>query len=356
MKLPIIINEAGKIYIEAVPQLAWGKGKECTFIGALESALAVTTTPHTYENLMGWSSLAFRTRWYHGDTGRRWCPSSPVGESPEELNLLRQSIGWEFPVECNQEGAGRTPADFATTIAQEIRNGRPILAYGPQLNVAVIFGFEDDGRTLLMRDYMTDDALTRLPIEKLGSFLCFLGQQHGHLDPRASLFAALGRGVDNWHRSHAATAAGRYWYGRAAFLKWREDLQHADRLDSESRKLLFFVNWWVLDSLADARAAADRFIRRNAEYCLGRQHRHLLAAANLLTEESRLLRRVVTEKQCFLGPWSGKGVEHWTAAVREREITLIGRILALETETFGELENLLDAAVTPLAAMETSPV
>jgi hypothetical protein len=40
MKLPIIINEAGKIYIEAVPQLGWGKGKECTFIGALEAALA----------------------------------------------------------------------------------------------------------------------------------------------------------------------------------------------------------------------------------------------------------------------------------------------------------------------------
>ncbi len=355
MKLPIIINEAGKIYVEAVPQLAWGKGKECTFIGALEAALAVTATPHSYENLMGWSALAFRLRWYHGDTGRRWCPSSPVGESDEELALLRQAIGWELPVECGLEGGG-TPVDFATTIAQEIRNGRPMLAYEPQLNVAVIFGFEDDGRTLLLRDYMTDDRAARLPIEKLGAFLCFLGQQHAPLDPHTALFAALERGVANWHRSHVPTAAGRYWYGRAALLKWREDLQHADRVDPEARKLLFFVNWWVLDSLADARAAADRFLRRHSGSCGGRQLRHLLPAAGLFAEEARLLRHTLAEKQCFLGPWTGRSPEQWSHTMREREIALLNHILAMETEAFGELENLLDAAVAPPAALATSPV
>ncbi len=344
MKLPIIINEAGKIYIEAVPQLAWGRGKECTLIGALEAALAVTATPHTYENLMGWSGLAFRTRWYRGDTGRHWCPSSPVGECPEELDLLRKATGWELPTECHLEGEGRTPADYASTIAQEIRAGRPMLAYEPQLNVTTIFGFEDEGRTLLLRDYMTDEPMLRLPIEKLGPFLCFLGQRHDGLPAREAMLAGLLHGVDNWHRSHAPAAAGRYWYGRAALLKWREDLMHAEIHDSDSRKLLFFVNWWNFDTLADARASAERFLRRNSEFFLGRQHRHLLLAADLFADEARYLRRIASERQSFLGPWTGKGLENWTPGVRQREIDALRHVLELETEAFGELENMIDAA------------
>lgn len=356
MKLPIIINEAGKIYIEAVPQLAWGKGKECTFVGALEAALAVTPTPYTYENLMGWSALAFRTRWYRGDTGRRWCPSGPVGECAEELELLRRATGCELPAIESLSGEDRAPADYASTIAQEIRLGRPLLAYEPQLNVATIFGFEDEGRVLLVRDYMSDEPLTRLPIEKVGPFLCFLGTRTEALPSREAMMAGLERGVANWHRSHAPSASGRYWYGRAALLKWREDLLHLATLEAEPRRLLFFVNWWSFDALADARAAAGRFLRRNSEYFLGRQHRHLLLAADIFTEESRILRRTLAEKQAFLGPWTGRGVEHWTPGVRDREVSVLNHVLALETEAFGELENMLDAVAAPSVAMETSPV
>lgn len=347
MKLPIIINEAGKIYIEAVPQLAWGKGKECTFIGALEAALAVTATPHTYENLMGWSGLAFRVRWHHGDTGRRWCPSSPVGECPEEIAMLRQAIGWELPFESRIEDPQRSMADYASTIAHEIRTGRPMLAYEPQLNVAVIYGFEEEGRIVLLRDYMNDESQLRLPIDKLGPFLCFLGGRKQALHPREALLAGIQLGVDNWHRSHAPSNGGRYWYGRAALLKWREDLQHNESFDTEQRRLLFFVNWWAFDSLADSRAAADRFLRRNAEYFLGSQHRHLLQAASLYGDEARLLRNIVIEKQAFLGPWTGKGFEHWTPATRLREMAALNQVLALETDAIGEMENTLDAAVLP---------
>ena len=356
MKLPIIINEAGKLYIEAIPQLAWGRGKECTFIGSLEAALAVTATPHTYENLMCWSALAFRTRWYRGSTGRRWCPSSPVGETAEELALLRQAIGWDLDIALGLDRRDRHPAEFAEAIAAEIRAGRPLLAYKPQLNIGVIFGFEDEGRTLLMRDYMTDEPMQRLPIDKLGPFLCFLGSQHAPIGLRDAILVALDRAVENWHRSHATAAAGRYWYGRAALHKWHEDILQAEPLDTDTRKLLFFVNWWNFDSLADARAAAERFLRRNAGFFLGRPHRHLLLAADLFAEEARILRRTLSEKQSFLGPWTGKGFDQWTAVVRTRECETLAHVLSLETEAFGELENLLDATAAPLAALETVPV
>jgi hypothetical protein len=354
MKLPIIINEAGKIYIEAVPQLAWGKGKECTFIGALEAALSVSATPHTYENMMGWSGLAFRVRWYHGDTGRRWCPSSPVGESPEEVDLLRKAIGWELPIESWIDEPHPAMADYAATIAQEIRAGRPVLTYEPQLNVAAVFGFENEGRILLLRDYMSDEPQSRIPIDKIGPFLCFLGNHTEALHPHEAFVRGINQGVENWHRSHAPTKAGRYWLGRAALLKWREDLQNSDSMDTELRKLLFFVSWWAFDSLADSRTAADRFLRRNAEYFHGSQHSHLLQAAELYNEEARMLRSTLADKQAFLGPWTGKAFEHWSPATRLREIGVLNQVLALETEAVGQLENMLDAAAAPLSSASGS--
>lgn len=351
MKLPIIVNEAGKLYIEAVPQLAWGRGKECTFAGALEAALAITAVPFPYDHLMGWSALAFRSRWYRGDSGRLWCASSPVGETPEELALLRQATGWELPVSQSAE-------DAAAVVAHEIRAGRPLLAYTPQLNVGVVFGFEEDGRILLLRDYASDEPSTRLPIGQRGPFLGLLGMHHERLDTTEALFTALERAVANWHRSHQAAAEGRFWYGRAALLKWRDDLGAASQLEPEARRLLFFVNWWVFDSLVDARAAAERFLRRHVGLLQGRQQRHLLQAAALFASEARFLRQVVAEKQAFFGPWTGRTIERWTPEVRERERATLGRILELETEAFGELENLLSvpAPAGGVAELAASPV
>jgi len=352
MKLPIIINEAGKIYIEAVPQLAWGKGKECTFIGALESALAVTPTPNSYENLMGWSALAFRSRWYHGDTGRRWCPSSPVGEFPEELAALRRATGLELPMASRLEQPNATMEDFAIRIAMEIRAGRPLLAYEPQLNMGVIFGFEDEGLILLMRDYMTDDPVLRLPIEKLGPFICFLGRREAPLSPQAALLEGVRLGVENWHRGSTPAELGRYWLGRAALVKWRDDLHRTVELPPMSLKLLFFVNWWTFDGLADARSAAERFLRNNEAHLAGSARRHLLAAAALFAEEAQLFRHTLKDKQAFLGPWSNQGMEQWTDATRERETAILNRALAVEADAMGELENLLDAAEVPVPLPE----
>ena len=96
-------RENGKVWIENVPALAWGKGKECTFAGALEATTAVTAHPEKYSDLMGWSALAFRVRWYHGTNGQpRWCMSSPVGEMPEE---------YDAPPPGHRLGTGRRSPD-----------------------------------------------------------------------------------------------------------------------------------------------------------------------------------------------------------------------------------------------------
>jgi len=80
-------RDGAKVWIDDVPELGWGKGRGCTYAGALSAALAVTAHPVPYDDIMGLSGLAFRVRWWISATepGKRlWCPSTPVGEFPEE--------------------------------------------------------------------------------------------------------------------------------------------------------------------------------------------------------------------------------------------------------------------------------
>jgi hypothetical protein len=222
--------------------------------------------------------------------------------------------------------------------------------------MGVIFGFEEEGAVVLMRDYMSDEPVLRLPIARLGPFICFLGRRESPLTPPSALLTGIQIGVENWQRGSVAGDRGRYWHGRAALLKWREDLLRVDELDATARKLLFFVNWWVFGGLADARAAAHRFLRRNSRHLFGRGLHHLEEAATLFADEARLLRSTLTDKQAFLGPWSNRDYEDWTAATRQQEAAILQRILAMDSDAMGELENVLAAAEFPLRPAEAVAV
>ena len=161
-------RDGGRVWIEGVPTLGWGRDKECTFAGALEAALAATKQPRKYSDLMGLSSLAFRVRWYQGKGGRDWCPSCAVGEQPgEEVDAVGQGIGWQFHCEGRLGQAEPHMEQFTPEIAASINAGLPVLAYEPRLNLDVVYGYEDGGKLLLLRDYFQGETPLRLPAEAL---------------------------------------------------------------------------------------------------------------------------------------------------------------------------------------------
>ncbi|HEY0947176.1 MAG TPA: hypothetical protein VGD81_17975 [Opitutaceae bacterium] len=327
--------------------------KECTFIGALEAALAVDGTPYDYNTLMGWSALAFRVRWYRGESGARWCPSSAVGEFADELSALRRATGYTLTAELRTDHPEPHMEQFVSRILEELSAGRPVLAYEPtKLDVGVIFGVEGDGRTVLMHDYTSGERVLRLPTGRLGPFICFLGPRGEALSAREALIEGIRLGVDQWHCGSMRALRGRYWHGRSALLTWRDDILHAGTRAPEERKLLFFVNWWVFDSLVDARCAAEKFLNRSEGLLYGSARRHHIAAAEVYEEEVALLRRTKAEQHLFLGPWTGQGIEHWTDRIREGEAAFIARFLELEARAIGELENLLMASDIPVRRAE----
>jgi RNA polymerase sigma factor (sigma-70 family) len=329
-----------------IPPLKWGTHKECTFAGALESALAGTDHPYDYETIMGASGLAFRTRWFRDSRRRGWCPSSPVGEFPEEIEAVRRTTGWQLLLDIRRDestGEFKLGVDeFLPRITASINAGKPVLAYGPELNMCVIHGYEDRGETLVMRDYgETEETVRRNPSE-LHSFLILLGEHSKPLSEREMLMQSLRMATANFRREpEPLPGKGHYLYGRAALDGWADDIGLHEELSEDERGSLFFVSWWCCASLADARVAAARFLKPRTALLGRKAHSALERAAGLYGQEVAVLGPVFETRDAFLGPWSGKAIADWSAEARERERGILTRAREIETAAISEIEKTL---------------
>lgn len=348
-KLPA---EFAQRVIEQVPTLAWGRSGETTFCGALAAALKATDRPVGYDDLMGFTGLAFRTRWYQGPADKqRWCPSSPVGEFPEEIAAAGRAIGWTLRTEAHMNALEpANMARFAGQIVASIDAGRPVLAYESRMNMAVIHGYRDGGRTLLMRDYFkgeADDGVTAVEADKIGPMLVFLERPIDPPPARENVLAGLRTAISNFARPRDANrdTGGGIWYGPQAFARWAEDLL-AMRDDAEpgsqaekDRAMLFFVSWWVFDVMADAREAAIRFLSAHAAEFSGAAQGAITTAAELYRQEQQMFARAFADKNAFFGPWSGKSITDWTPQVRQREAEILGECCNIEQQAIALLRE-----------------
>jgi RNA polymerase sigma factor (sigma-70 family) len=342
---PNVRREGGKAWIEGVPVLRWDK-EQCTYAGALAAASMVTEHPCAYDDVMGWSALAFRVRWYQTNqvSGvRGWCPSSPVGEITQAMDATDAATGWRFRHEWHWGNPNLER--FAPDIVGAIDGGRPVLAYDSALNVAVICGYADAGRTVLLRQYGGKQELAAVPAAKLGPMLMFFKEHVAPLPAREALVAGLKIAVYNWRRDPEQIAAkGQYWYGATSLRKWAADLADVKGLSEEQMKSLFFVSWWNESSMADARAMAVSFLRRHAGELPGDGQAALLRAADVYEREGRLFRQAFRDRTAFFSPGTGKTIADWTDAVREREAKLLLDVCGIEAEAIGEIEKALAVA------------
>jgi len=336
-------RDGKKVRLAGVPTLGWGQGKECTFAGALESALAVTEHPYKYADIMGLTALAFRVRWFQGHTGQRWCPSSPVGEFPEEMEAIQKATGWRFRLENLLGQAHPQVERFAPDIKSAIDAGRPVLAYGTKLNVATVYGYEAGGKVFLLRDYVNGEPPLKLDASKIGPMLIFLREHARPMDPRGALIEVLSTAVRNWRREPMPSEKGKYWYGDAALAAWIKDLGQADKLQQKDRENLFFVSLWNYNCLFDARKTACVFLKESAKLFKEEGAEALERAAAQYEKQDKLFGAVFGTKDAFFGPWSGKSIKDWSAAVRKREQEVLAEAREIETIAIAEIEKALTA-------------
>ncbi len=324
--------------LSGIQKLSWAGQGPCTFAGALAVATAATPHPLDYQTILGVTGLAFRTRWFTGPKEQPWCPSSPVGEFPEEIAAARKATGWQLREESDMTAEKLTPQIMATIDA-----GIPALAYDQHLNMSVLCGYEDEGRTVLLQSYSSSDAPLKRPTADLPIVVIFLDKHTGNLSPHDAAVQGLTLAIQNFKRRHdpADSEERGYWFGAAALARWAEDIGNFDHWTEEEREKLLFVSWWTFQNLADARTHASAFLRQVAPLFRQAARPALEAAVHAYNRETNLIGRSFVNKDVFLGPWTGKSLNDWTSEVRAHEQEIFAAVLALETEAVGHIEAAL---------------
>jgi hypothetical protein len=180
-------TESGTVWITNVPMLGWGQGRDCTFIGALEAAMAGSDDPWSYAELMGFSGLGFRIRW-----SPEFSPSCAVGEMRDEGDGIGRCTGIVFPTDLQfgQKDPDREP--IRRKIVASIDAGKPVLCYGICLDVSLIYGYEAGGQTLWLTDYHADGQMPyKLPLDKLGPWQAYVENRHPSPPPVERLRLSL---------------------------------------------------------------------------------------------------------------------------------------------------------------------
>jgi hypothetical protein len=297
---------------------------------------------------MGYSGLAFRTRWFDNPPraqtewgAMRWHPVSPHGEQPEEIAAIARATGWmlrreELPADPNDVDRAR----LVTDIVVSVNAGLPAVV-GYNTDLAVAYGYHIWSANLFLRDYQRPGQLNvRVPSSdaKLESPFIFLDRRGEPLPNRDAFLEALRIAVRNGRRG----PTGPFQHGLAALAAWRDAIASCDVHSREERKLLFDVNWWSLMHLADARRAAVNFLASHEGLLSGDSRTALQAALDLYREESSLLASFADAHRRFIVWKRGDaGAADWSADVRSGQVDLLKQALDLEEQALGALETVL---------------
>ncbi len=264
-------RERGGAALLAVPPLAWQKGQDCTFGGAMAASLACMGVDAPYEQVMGRSGACYRLAF----CAPKWDYSSVDGlVSYDFFTPLKKAFGLQAEIVSRVSGAEREAA--RARILQDLRDGRPTAAIN--LRVApewgVICGCLADG-TLLCRSYFDEDTRRAqadnrelqaflaahegcFPVDNWPFLLIRFCRPEKPMDASAACLASLATFVD------CMNAPGRgYHSGWAAYDAWSsglcEDAFFRDAPPEDGRRRQS-VHHFCLMALADARAAAHAYL------------------------------------------------------------------------------------------------
>jgi hypothetical protein len=339
-------REHGRAWIEGVPRLRWGSSPEPTFIGAFEAAFRSSDRPLDITTLMGDSGLAFRLRWATRDHGNAWCGSGPCGEWPEEVAALGAATGYVFEFQP-PEKRRPLPPEYLARITADIDRGWPMLGFGKRMDMAVIFGYEEGGRRLLLSDYWASEEPSVMAADEVLQVSGFLLRIAEPAPRPAAVRAGLELALKRWQQGVVdpdPITGATYYYGSAGYERWLADLERASDLAPAQLGNLWFLNGWTYSSLHMNRSDhAASYLRANVQHLPAAAHAPLEAAAQCYDQLRARLGKWDPSDPSF-GMVKQKKLETWTPEVRAREIALLRDLYAFESRAMTELETALGAS------------
>lgn len=329
-------HQNGRTWIHDVPPLRFHQNQDNTYCGALAQAMQRSEQPYTYSDLMGLSGLAFRFRYSNGKTKTGFCPSSAIGEMPDEQKALAKRTGWRTTSAWQE--VKDDPEGIRRQIVAAIDAGKPVLCYPPVWNVGLIYGYEDEGRMLQVSDYLGKEHPSCVPLAKMGPMREVLAEWRQPMPLGEALREVLAEAVTNWRREkHDGGLAGReYWYGKAAFDAWLADLAGYDALSEAQTKGLRSVDGWLYHCLWDARKAAIPFLR-DWSCAMPGARGELAKIADIYQAEVAALDPLVEAK--YAGDKSG---HYLSPEERQQEIEILGKVRELDERAMVAIDALLN--------------
>jgi hypothetical protein len=339
---PSLRRDAEAVWIEGLPELRWGQNKECTSCGAMEAALAVTDEPYSYDDLMGFSGMAFRVR-----THEILCPSSGVGEMPDEYAAIRRATGWDFPTDVQM---GRPDWDRQAAVRKVVASidaGLPVMAYNDHLDMGVIYGYEQAGQMLWWNEYFHRGLPYKVPADQIGPLQSYLvsGSKRPAMPPIERLRASLQLASLNWRRGRdgGGIPEGSYHYGAAGYDLWIDILQRIDKVDPKDLPGMMHGHYIIFYWLTDARQAAARFLQDHADLLADNLARQMRQTAECCGRLAGDLQRARQEAKLFPQPSPQTGPETWTPDRRKKEIELLQDAKQQDAAIIRQLEGVLSS-------------
>jgi hypothetical protein len=336
-------REQGRVWIDGVPRLRWGASPEPTYIAALEAAFRGSERPLDVTTLLGDSGLGFRLRWATRDGGNAWCGSGPCGEWPDEVDALNRATGYVYRWDPPEAGAPNSPERHASIVAS-IERGWPILGFGQQMDMAVIFGYEDEGRRVVVSDLWASEEAAVMATADAKSVSMFLQRIEPPLARAQAVRAGLTLALKRWREGVVdpdPITGATYHYGDAGYRRWISDLERAESLTDMQRSNLFFLNGWTYSSLHQTRTQhAASYLRAALQHAPAPAHVGLEAAAGCY---ERIRERLGSwdPRSPMFGFVKQKRLDTWTSDVVASERALLGDLHALESEAFAAIERAL---------------
>jgi len=355
-------HQNGRTWIDGIPSLSWDKDGQTTFCGALAAGLTGTDRPVDYDTLMGVSAIAFRVRWYEGPgSGDRWVGGIPVGEQEEERALVGKAIGVKFDslwADASQQARHQQAIDRVTA---SVNAGNTVITYvAPHMDCAVAYGYSEDKKTILAKDYFGGAGPDVYPAGKIGPWFLFMEKNDEALSQREALVAALSAAARNWSRTDRPQLGfpGHFLYGSEAWERWIADMKSAKQLSAKDKQMLLFVNWWNFDCLSEARGCAARYLRTRSNLFSGDGSKRLAQAAMVYEQSAKMLAEGLKQFNIADKPgWAQPDyMAKWTPEVRARQIAVLEQARDLDARGIGELRQALGGdnamAVRPFEAKD----
>ncbi len=323
--------------IEGVEKLAWGKGQENTYIGALTVAMRAIGEDVTYDYLMGVSGAAFRLHFHQPD----WCPSSPDTTCGFDCSgPLLKALGYTADGIHSDKSKPEEVKKVREAVVQSIDKGHPVLAID-LINVpdwGVIVGYSDSGKEFLCRTYY-DKTEEYSRAEKWPWVVEVIGEKGDAPNKRESILKSLKITVKIANTENYEDYAS----GFAAYEKWSGNLlddARFENLDEKEFKSMNHTNAWCYNSLVDAREAAVRYLKSIEKEFDGESAKHLSNATKLYEEVVGKLKEGWKHAPF---PWQLKEGERWTKEMRHAEASVLKDVLTLEKKAVAEIEKILAA-------------